>query len=239
MFCYQCEQTAGGTGCTKVGVCGKNEDVQSLQDTLIFGLKGIAAYAYHARELGEKDESGRRSPIKIDGSEFHIEADSVISAIGQEVDLDFLPEDSLEINPDTLETKFPNVFAGGDAVRGASSLINAIGDGKRAADAIKRKATGKSDVPPSNIDRDVDPIMLKVRQARRLVPPKLPETGSDANLGFDLITQTLDEKTAQEEAARCLQCDVMCNICTTVCPNRANVGRTKSPRVLASISLFG
>ena len=53
MFCYQCEQTAGGTGCTKVGVCGKNEDIQSLQDTLIFGLKGIAAYAYHARELGQ------------------------------------------------------------------------------------------------------------------------------------------------------------------------------------------
>jgi len=56
MFCYQCEQTAGGSGCTKVGVCGKNEDIQSLQDTLIFGLKGIAAYAYHARELGHKDE---------------------------------------------------------------------------------------------------------------------------------------------------------------------------------------
>jgi hydroxylamine reductase len=56
MFCYQCEQTAGGTGCTKVGVCGKDQDIQSLQDTLIFGLKGIAAYAYHARELGQNDE---------------------------------------------------------------------------------------------------------------------------------------------------------------------------------------
>jgi len=56
MFCYQCEQTAGGSGCTKVGVCGKNEDVQSLQDILLFGLKGIAAYAYHARELGAKSE---------------------------------------------------------------------------------------------------------------------------------------------------------------------------------------
>ncbi|MFA5147452.1 MAG: hydroxylamine reductase [Candidatus Omnitrophota bacterium] len=56
MFCYQCEQTAGGSGCTKGGVCGKNEDIQSLQDILLFGLKGIAAYAYHARELGERDE---------------------------------------------------------------------------------------------------------------------------------------------------------------------------------------
>jgi len=56
MFCYQCEQTAGGTGCTKIGVCGKNEDIQSLQDTLTFGLKGIAAYAFHAKELGQTDE---------------------------------------------------------------------------------------------------------------------------------------------------------------------------------------
>mgnify|MGYP000507154245 CR=1 FL=1 len=56
MFCCQCEQTAGGTGCTKVGVCGKNEDIASLQDALIIGLKGVAAYAYHARELGARDE---------------------------------------------------------------------------------------------------------------------------------------------------------------------------------------
>ncbi len=56
MFCYQCEQTAGGSGCTRVGVCGKNEDIQSLQDILFFGLKGIAAYAFHARELGARDE---------------------------------------------------------------------------------------------------------------------------------------------------------------------------------------
>jgi len=56
MFCYQCEQTAGGTGCTKVGVCGKSSDIQSLQDLILFGIKGIAAYAYHARELGSRDE---------------------------------------------------------------------------------------------------------------------------------------------------------------------------------------
>ena len=56
MFCYQCEQTAKGTGCTVKGVCGKDEDILSLQDTLIFALKGIGAYAYHARKLGKKDE---------------------------------------------------------------------------------------------------------------------------------------------------------------------------------------
>lgn len=56
MFCNQCEQTAGGIGCTVSGVCGKNPDIQSLQEILLYGLKGIAAYAYHARELGAKDE---------------------------------------------------------------------------------------------------------------------------------------------------------------------------------------
>lgn len=55
MFCIQCEQTPQ-TGCTKIGVCGKNEDIAALQDTAIFGLKGIAAYATHARELGFADD---------------------------------------------------------------------------------------------------------------------------------------------------------------------------------------
>lgn len=54
MFCYQCEQTPKG-GCTKIGVCGKNEDISSLQDTIIFALKGIAAYATHAKQLGYTD----------------------------------------------------------------------------------------------------------------------------------------------------------------------------------------
>jgi len=56
MFCNQCEQTVKGTGCTVKGVCGKDENIQSLQETLIYGLKGIAAYAYHARILGKRNE---------------------------------------------------------------------------------------------------------------------------------------------------------------------------------------
>lgn len=54
MFCYQCEQCPTG-GCTKIGVCGKDENISSLQDTIIFGLKGVAAYATHARQLGFTD----------------------------------------------------------------------------------------------------------------------------------------------------------------------------------------
>lgn len=54
MFCYQCEQTPEG-GCTKFGVCGKNPEIASLQDTIIFGLKGVSAYRTHAAELGKTD----------------------------------------------------------------------------------------------------------------------------------------------------------------------------------------
>ena len=58
MFCNQCEQTAHGTGCsTSPGVCGKDQDVQSLQETLLYGLKGMASYAHHARRLGVTDEA--------------------------------------------------------------------------------------------------------------------------------------------------------------------------------------
>ena len=57
MFCNQCEQTAHGTGCVQSpGVCGKNEDIQSLQEMLLYGLKGMCSYAHHARRLGKVDE---------------------------------------------------------------------------------------------------------------------------------------------------------------------------------------
>ena len=52
MFCYQCQETAGGTGCTKVGVCGKKPEVANLQDLLIYNLKGISMYNLEARKLG-------------------------------------------------------------------------------------------------------------------------------------------------------------------------------------------
>ncbi len=56
MFCNQCEQTENGVACTDVGVCGKDPDIQSLQEILLYGLKGMAAYAHHARRLGKSDE---------------------------------------------------------------------------------------------------------------------------------------------------------------------------------------
>ncbi|MBU0637836.1 MAG: hydroxylamine reductase [Planctomycetes bacterium] len=56
MFCNQCEQTAHGTGCVEMGVCGKDPDMQSLQEILLYGLKGMASYAHHARRLEMVDE---------------------------------------------------------------------------------------------------------------------------------------------------------------------------------------
>jgi hydroxylamine reductase len=58
MFCNQCEQARQGTGCAEApGVCGKDEDLQAVQETLLYGLKGMAAYAHHARRLGKTDEA--------------------------------------------------------------------------------------------------------------------------------------------------------------------------------------
>lgn len=57
MFCNQCEQTSNGTGCVDIGVCGKDPDMQSLQETLLYGVKGLAAYASHARRLGKTDDA--------------------------------------------------------------------------------------------------------------------------------------------------------------------------------------
>ena len=174
-------------------------------------------------ELGEKDDSGRPRPIKLDGSEFEINVDSVISAIGQRVNLDFFPEKKLEINPATHETQIENVFAGGDAVRGPSTLIKAIADGKNVAQAIKRRGLKDFRLPASVSAKASDPVDLRQRRARRRHGAELPEIGFAERSGFEMVIRTLDEATAQKEAGRCLQCDELCSVCVTVCPNRANI----------------
>ena len=179
--------------------------------------------------LGEPDASGRPRPIKIEGTEFEIEVDSVISAIGQRVELDFFPDKNLLFDPETLETQLPNVFAGGDALRGASTLIKAISDGKRVAEAIKQRAAVRVALPTGATDRKPDVKALQIAQARRVFGPPVPEISVDRRSNFELVTRTLDQAAAQQEARRCLQCDVICNICTTVCPNRANIAYSLTP----------
>ena len=95
-------------------------------------------------QLGEPDETGRKKASPVEGSDFKRETDMVILAIGESPDLEFLPkgielneDGTLWVNPITLETSMPGVFGGGDAVSGPASVIEAIRDGKRAAEAIE------------------------------------------------------------------------------------------------------
>ncbi|MCP4627434.1 MAG: putative selenate reductase subunit YgfK [bacterium] len=180
-------------------------------------------------ELGEADASGRPRPIKIDGSEFELNVDSVIPAIGQRVNVDFFPEEKLEIDPVSHETQLENVFAGGDAVRGASTLIKAIGDGKKVAESIRARALDDFRMPAGSAGKISDSGELHKKRARRQSGIELPEIGFDERRGFDLVIRTLDDAAAQKEAARCLYCDEVCNVCVTVCPNRANVGFQMDP----------
>jgi len=175
-------------------------------------------------KLGTPDDSGRARPIKIDGSDFVIDADIVIPAIGQLVVLDFLPGNSMMVNDQTHETEFENVFAGGDASRGASSLINAIGDGQNVAvQIVKRSGKEKLQFHSPEDNRNLDLKSLQTRQARRDFGPGLPEVAPEDRINFDLFMGTLSDQEAAAEAARCLQCDLVCNVCTTVCPNRSNM----------------
>jgi len=95
-------------------------------------------------QLGEPDESGRKKPMPIEGSEFTRKTDMVILAIGEAPDLKFLPKEvelsengTVWVNPITMETSLPGVFAGGDAVTGPATVIEAICAGKRAAESIE------------------------------------------------------------------------------------------------------
>ena len=116
--------------------------------TRILGEKGkVKGMECIQMELGKPDSSGRRRPIPIKGSEFFVEADVIVPAISQEPDLDFLHEDhglnisrwnSFDVNTATMETNRPGIYAGGDAVTGPSTVIEAIAAGHVAADAIDR-----------------------------------------------------------------------------------------------------
>lgn len=197
------------------------------KDGKVLGMECIAM------KLGEPDASGRRRPIPIEGSEFTIDVDMVIPAIGQTPDLTFLPEDgrfqvsprgTFEVNGKSLATSMPGVFAGGDAVLGPASVVHALAAGHRAAIAIDGYLQGKIRLPeekllPTVAIEDMD--LTGVEERNRAV---MPTTPSEERLaGFKEVNLGLGQDMAIQEARRCLNCGVCsgCRECEKVCQAKA------------------
>ena len=173
-------------------------------------------------ELGEKDSSGRPRPVKIEGSEFKIPCDTIIPAIGQSLDIDFVSEELLKAKIGNYQTQIENIFIGGDALRGAATAIKAIGDGRKAAEQIIKKSEIDFKIPKPTNEKSLSKKELILKRAERKFAPELIELDIHDRKNFKLVSETIDKKTIVQEADRCLQCDEICNICTTVCPNFAN-----------------
>jgi putative selenate reductase len=192
----------------------------------------VAALECIRNKLGGPDADGRRTPVPIARSEFRIQADSIVLAIGQRADVCFLggsgvtvrKSGAIEVDPDTGMAGTRCVYAGGDVVRGPATIIEACADGRRAAETICAQLGVEFESP------SVEPVqlsgqeMLQAKRARaqsktQEEPDMLPVARRD---GFDLVEQTLTEEAARREAARCLQCSAVCDKCVEVCPNRAN-----------------
>ncbi len=185
-------------------------------DGRITGLKCVRM------ELGEPDSSGRRRPMPVAGSEFEISIDNIIVAIGQSVaagnfgELERQSNGTIKADPITLAASIDGVFAGGDAVTGPATVIEAIAAGKEAAVSIDRYLNGKDlrldRKPPQNIVR---PSLKSVVMIPRVATLHTPfDSGS-----FSETELTLTKDQAIAEAARCLNCAGCsdCRQCVTVC----------------------
>jgi len=212
--------------------------------TRIIGEKGrVKAIECIKMKLGDPDESGRRRPLPVEGSEFIIEVDGVIPAIGQESDWACLgPEctctlsswGTMNVDPLTLQTDDPDIFAGGDAVTGPRTVIEAIEAGKQAAISIDRFIRGEDlsegrekqwettgEVPTEGYD----PIPRTPMP--RLAPGKRMDNFQEVQLGFS-------EDQAVAEARRCISCGICseCYSCAQVCKAEA-VDFTQKDREVA------
>ena len=171
-------------------------------------------------ELKDKDESGRRHPVPVFGSESEVACDAVIVAIGQARKT--VPLEGWEggVVAEDGRTSHPYLFVGGDARTGAATLIRAVADGCRAAGRIGQ-ITGKwTAAEPQAPLSGLTWAEHQLRRARRLpAAPALP----DARISL-APPPPLKPDAAAAEARRCLHCDDFCQLCVSVCPNRALVG---------------
>ena len=184
---------------------------------------GIVAGVVCSRmELKGTDRSGRPAPVKIDGSDFEIACDTVIPAIGQITDIDIDYAGVLLVGDTPYRTRLKGVYTGGDAMRGASTAINAIGDGRKAAEQIIHDAGISHSIMKPALQRGLSYDDLMIKRATRIHQRPLAEPTDKERRTFTLLSTTQDSRAIVEEAGRCLWCDEICSICTTVCPNLAN-----------------
>lgn len=181
--------------------------------------------------LSGKDESGRRRPLPIPGSEFLVPCDALIPAIGQQLDASFLAErhgleisehNLLVVDENTMATSRAGVFAGGDAVSGPATVVEAIAAGHRAARSILRHLgglpleAGSEGARQDELALELSPPLLKSRNQG----PRL--SAEDRRKSFTEIEQGLSEAQAIEEAQRCLRCGpcLECRTCVGVCQSK-------------------
>jgi len=171
--------------------------------------------------LGEPDRSGRRRPIPIEGSEITIEADTIIGAIGQSTNTQFLYNDlpvklnkwgDIEINGKTSQTSETNIFAGGDCVTGPATVIQAVAAGRHAAEAIDSFLI-KGYVKEQHIDYSCsrgtmeDLPKWEFEEMPKIKRAEMPALTLDQReLNFDEVELGYTEETTREEARRCLKC---------------------------------
>jgi len=196
------------------------------KDGRLTGLECIRA------KLIKKDDSERLFPVPVEGSDFVIAADTVISAIGQRIDLECLSDlkglkwtrrQTIQASTVSMETSIPGVFAGGDAVTGPATVVEAIGAGKRAAEAIDRFLSGipQPKMPPVPVRRTrVEWMEVPASTKMTLRRPEMPLLNLERRrTTFQQVELGYTENVVREEARRCLRCDIClrCGKCVEVC----------------------
>jgi putative selenate reductase len=202
--------------------------IELVSPVKINGNGKVNSITCEKMKLGKPDASGRARPISIPNSEFTMALDSIIPAIGQDVVLDFLGDQKLDINQKTGATNIANVFAGGDAIRGAATVVEAVGDGQIAAKNILNDAKISMNFE-SESNKSITELELQQKAINREYGISIQKFYEKQTLNFDLIHRIMTKDEVMKEANRCLYCDEVCSACVYVCPNLANISFKTKP----------